>query len=235
MTTSTESSELDDRIVREVREHWDQHGIPILLSQLGNKHGGDIAAKARHEAGGLAAYLRSRLADRIQIVQHSSKPVIVGAIPAGVDQGTIGNFDSLLSRTQSPTLKAAPRYRPAFWAAFRKPLDETKRRYISIRAPLRFVDAAQEERPEGSIEIQREYIVGLEAEPTRVVQQAQAWLASNSDEVEPVQCLADEPSPAANLPAHDLLGRLLLSLDPEDLKRISMPLDIVSKLRRQSL
>ena len=33
----------------------------------------------------------------------------------------------------------------------------------------------------------------------------------------------------------DLLGRLLLTLESDDLKRLSMPLDIVDKLRRQSL
>ena len=39
----------------------------------------------------------------------------------------------------------------------------------------------------------------------------------------------------ARLPSNDLLGRLLLSLEPDELRRISMPLDVVSKLRRQSL
>ena len=235
MVTSTEVSDLDHRIVHEVDQHWSEHGIPLLLSQLGNKVGGEIASKAREEAGGLAAYLRSRLAHRVRVVQHSSQPVVVGAIPADVGQDTVTDFDALLSRTQTGPSKATPRFQPAFWAAFRKPLEETKRRYISIRAPLRFVDAMPDERPEDVIEVQREHIVGPEAETADVVQQAQAWLTSNDNEVNPALYLSEERSATPRLPTDDLLGRLLLSLDPEDLKRVSMPLDIVSKLRQESL
>ena len=235
MTTLTESSELDNRIVHEVQRHWSEHEIPLLLSQLGGKDGGEIARKTRQEAGGLAAYLRSKLADRVRVVQHSSNPVVVGAIPAGIDQDTITDFDALLSRTQSGSGKAVRRFRPAFWAAFRKPLEDTKRRYLSVRAPLRFVDATPDERPDDSIEVQREYIVRPEAETGDVLQQAQAWLTSNENVMESVPYLTEERLRATPFPTDDLLGRLLLSLEPDDLKRVSMPLDIVSKLRRQSL
>ena len=235
MTTSSEIFDLDDRIVHEVDRHWNDHGIPLLLSQLGNRDSGDIARRAREEAGGLAAYLRSRLSDRVRVVQHSSKPVVVGAIPAYVDEDSVTSFDALLSRTQSGSSKAAPRFHPAFWSAFRKPLEETKRRYIGIRAPLHFVDTTPDERPEDVIEVEREHIVGPGAEIADVVRQAQAWLTANKNYVEPALFLSQERSGTAHLPADDLLGRLLLALDPEDLKRISLPLDIVSKLRRKAL
>lgn len=235
MTTSTETSDFDNRIVQEVDRHWSDHGTPLLLSQLGNRDSGDIARKAREEAGGLAAYLRIRLADRVRVVQHSSKPVVVGAIPASVDEDSISSLDALLSRTQSGSSKAAPRFHPALWSAFRKPLEETKRRYIRIRAPVHFVDATPDERPEDVIEVEREHIVGPSAEIADVVRQAQTWLAANENDVEPALFLSQERSGSARLPADDLLGRLLLALDPEDLRRISLPLDIASKLRRKAL
>lgn len=235
MTTSTDVSDLDNRIVQEVDRHWNEHAIPLLLSQLGNKDGGDIARETREEAGGLAAYLRSRLAHRVRIVQHSSKPVVIGAIPADVDQGTVTDFDALLSRTLTGPSKATPRFRPAFRAAFQKTLEETKRRYISMRAPLRFVDATPDERPDDVIEVQREYILDREAEIANVVQQAQAWLNKNANDVDPALYLSEERWATPRFPVDDLLSRLLLALDAEELKRISMPLDIVSKLRRQSL
>ena len=61
MSTSTEvpdpdNQELDSRIVTAVERYWNDHGIPILLSQLGNEDGGDIARRAREQAGGLATY-----------------------------------------------------------------------------------------------------------------------------------------------------------------------------------
>ena len=235
MTVSTESPDLDNRIVDEVHRHWNDRGIPLLLSQLGTRDGGEIARQARQVAGGLAAYVRRRLADRVRVVRHSSKPVLIGAIPADVDQDTISDFDELLSRTQSGPVKATPRFRPAFWAAFRRPLEDTKRRYMSVRDPLRFVDATPDERPDDSIEVQREYIVGPDAETGDVLQQAQAWLTSNENVMESAPYLTKERLRATPFPTDDLLGRLLLSLEPEDLERISMPLDVVGKLRRQSL
>ena len=235
MTTSTEVSELDSRIVHEVEQHWNEHGVPLLLSQLGNRDGGDIARKAREQAGGLGAYLRSRLAEHVRVVQHSSSPVIVGAVPTDVDEDSITGFDALLSRAQTGPSKPIPRFHPVFWAAFRKHLEEGKRRYLRIRAPLRFVDAAPEERPEDVVEVQREHIVGPEATIVDVVQQIQIWLTANEKDVEPALYRSEERSGTARLPADDLLGRLLLALDPEDLKRISLPLDVVSKLRRKSL
>ena len=104
-----------------------------------------------------------------------------------------------------------------------------------MRAPLRFVDAAPDEHPDDVIEVQREYIVDREAEIADVVQQAQAWLSKNENDVDPALYLSEERWATPRLPVDDLLSRLLLALDAEDLKRISMPLDIVSKLRRQSV
>ena len=235
MITSTEASDLDNQILQEVDRHWKEHGIPLLLSQLGTRDGGDIARKAREQAGGLAVYIRSRLRDRVRVVQHSSNPVVVGAVPTDVDEDSITDFDALLSRTQAGSSKATPRFHPAFWAAFRKHLEEDKRRYIGIRAPLRFVDATPDERPEDVVEVPRERIVGPDATIADVVQQANAWLTENESAVERALYLSEERSGIGRLPADDLLGRLLLALDAEDLKRISLPLDIVSKLRRKAL
>ena len=233
MTTSEEPSNLDSRIVELVRQCWDEHRMPLLLSRLGGEYNGDIAREAKVKAGGLGAYLRQRLADRVQVVQHSTRHTVIGAIPADADTGGGGNFDTLLDQARGHAKQTAQRFHPAFWAGFRKPLHEPNRRYMSVQAPVYFRDVPGDNQPEGFTEIQRKYVVGPDADATEVQQEIEAWLAEN--ELEPTSFLMTRPPETAQLPALDLLGRVLLALDPDDLKRLSMPLDIVNKLRRHPL
>ncbi len=231
MNDSAEAlSELDQRIVDSVRQSWEEHQTPLLLSRLGAQNGGEIARMAKQEAFSLAGYLRERLADDVRVIQHSTKPVVVGAIPAEVE-GQPGEFDLWLERTHGQSVGLPPRFHPAFWAAFRVPLDEEKRRYMSIQPPLRFTDAYPEDRPDGDhhLEIEWEYI-NSDTEPSEVQQNVEDWLEANGLEAAPFLA-ANKPSPRGG-PSDDLLGRLISTLDQEDLRRISMPLDIIAKLRR---
>ena len=234
MTTSQQSFDLDSRIVELVREFWEEHRIPLLLSRLGNQENGRIAEMAKKKAGNLRTYLRRELAGKVQVIQHSAKFPVIGAIPAGAEIPENTDFDTLLEKTHRRLeAEATPRYHPAFWAAFRKPLDETSRRYMSVQSPPRFQDASPEDRPDGFVEITREYIVGLDVEEREVHQKIQNWLAANG--LDPKSFLSKSKAIATHLPSDDLLGRLLLALEPDELKRISMPLDVILKLRRQSL
>ena len=207
--------------------------MPLLLSRLGNQDNGRIARLAKQEAGSLGAYLRHRLDTRVRVIHHSSKPTVAGAIPTDVAASVNGDFDMLLERTHSQSPRTIPRYHPAFWTAFRVPLDEFNGRYMSIQTPLQFVDVSPEERPDGFFEIAREYIAGPDVKDKEVQQRAQDWLAASG--LDPAPFLSKSKADVSRLPSDDLLGRLLLALEPDELKQISMPLDIVSKLRRQPL
>ena len=104
---------------------------------------------------------------------------------------------------------------------------------MSVQAPVHFRDVLGDNQPDGLTEIQREYVVGPDAEATEVQQKIEEWLEDNG--LEPTSFLMTRTTETVQLPSHDLLGRLLLALDPDDLKRLSMPLDIVNKLRRHPL
>lgn len=235
MAIPPQSSSLDDRIVDLVGKCWEEHRIPLLLSRLGGEDGGEIGRQARQEASSLGAYLRRHLVARVRVIHHSAMPTVAGAIPADVAAGANGDLDRLLERAREhgQSSGTGPRFQPAFWAAFRVPLGEFKKRYMSIQAPLRFVDVSSEEPPDGFLEVAREYIVGPDVEAKEVQQRAQDWLAANGLDQEPF--LSKSKADVARLPSDDLLGRLLLALEPDELKRISMPLDVVRKLRRQPL
>lgn len=230
MTDARQLSDLDDRIVDLVIRCWNEHRMPLLLSRLGDRENGDIAKETKQRAGSLSAYLSQELADRIRVIQHSAKPPLIGAIPADAVT-TNDDVDVLLDQTCNQSTKTMPRFHPAFRAAFRKPLDEAKRRYMNVQAPVHFRDVNPKDRPDGFIEIERAYIVGPDAETAEVQQRMRDWLDTNG--IEPMLFFRTSQPAARYSPSNDLLDRLLLALNADDLKRISMPLDIVSKLRGQ--
>lgn len=219
------SDELDRRIVDLVRQHWSDEQTPLLLSRLGGYD--DIGAYARSVASGLEAYLRHRLADRVTVIRHSANPTVVAAVPAGA--AGEHDFDSLLEKPVSSSPDTSqPRFVPALWAAFRRPLDEGKERYVSVKRPIRFVDVAPGEHPENRVVIPRECI----SDAPGVVERITQWLEVNELDSRP---FLFEELAGERLPSNDVLGRFLLALDPGDMTRISIPLDIVNKLRREPL
>ena len=75
-----------------------------------------------------------------------------------------GGADTVLEKTQNKTANTVLRFHPAFWAAFRKPLDKSKSRFMSDHVPVRFMDSASLQTPHGFVEVEREYIVGPDAD-----------------------------------------------------------------------
>lgn len=232
-----EPHELNERIVELVEQHWDDQQMPLLLSRLGGRDRGEIARLARQQSNSLGAYLRQELADRLQVIQHSERPVLIGVLP--LDAEAESDVDGWLENAQGKSGSGAPRYHPAFWAAFRKPLDEMKSRFISIAPPIRFQDTFPEDGPEGFVEVGREYIADSEMDAAEVLENAQDWLEENN--LQPAAFLAassgDDRRERRGAAAHsgdNLLDRLIDALDQNELKRVSMPLDVVVKLRRQS-
>ena len=103
---------------------------------------------------------------------------------------------------------------------------------MNIQPPLYFRDESPEVHPTGFVEIERDYIADSDADDATVQQKINDWLAEK--EIDPSIFGRDTNKKSACLPADDLLGRLLFALEPEELKRMSIPLDIVKKLRSQS-
>ena len=232
MTDESQLGDVADQIVNLVQQFWEDHERPLLLSQLGAYNNGQFAQHAKEVAGSLGTYLRHQLSDRVQVLQHSTKPTIIGAIPAG-EHIPVDNPDELLNRTQTQSEKPSLRFRPAFWAAFRKPLGHSLRRYMNTQPPLHFRDEDADIQPSGFVEIERRYIVDTDADDAAAQRKIEDWLAENG--IDATVFLSDSSGKTTHLPSNDLLGRLLFALEPDELRRMSIPLDIVKKLRGQSL
>ena len=232
MINTSQEPGIDRQIVEIVRAHWKESRTPLLLSQIGSRISREDAASIRSEYQNLAAYLREALAADVQILQSDKNPTIIAAAPA--EEEFSGDVDAMLSLTQRRRPEtSSPRFHPAFWAAFIKELDPQERRYVSKGPPPRFRDLPAETKPSGAIEVAREYIVGTDDDVDALHGSIGKWLGENN--LDENDFLANIASQHKELPSDDLLGRLVTALTPEELKRLSMPLDIVGKLRRQSV
>ena len=225
--------DIDKRIVELVQQCWREHQVPLLLSRLGTQEDGQIAEVARQQAGGLADYLRAELSDHVRVIKHSRKSMVVGAIPSHVATDIGGNFDPMLEKTYSSSESPFLYFRPAFWTAFRKPLSGDDRRYVSLKEPIHFSDTPSTEQPEEYAEIQRPYIMDFDADTSEVLGSLKKWVADN--DLDLALFASTRKTEGGRLPSNNLLDRLLSALNPDDLKRLSLPLDVVDKLRREQL
>lgn len=232
MTDSLQIEDIDSRITDLVERHWQEHQTPLLLSRLGNEDSGEIARLARAQDGGLGNYVRHRLADRVRVIQHSVNPAITGIVPASMAPEMVEEINALLEKTRRGSSAETPRFHPAFWAAFRKPLDESNRRYMSIEGPIRFQESSEESQPNGFLEVPRTHISDSAMDDDQTLQNAENWLTDNNLRKD-IYLINTESKSDSSHP-RNLLDRLLFSLEPKELGRISMPLDIILKLRNQT-
>lgn len=230
---ATEHGEQDDsafaaRVIKLVTQWWRDNSAPMLLSQLGKEDGGKIAQGARARAGSLKAYLREQLEQDLRVLEPSFDPLRSGAVPARVAEDGL-DVDELFERL-SKRAPSGQRFQPAFWAAFRKPLEERMRRFVSTDAPIRFRDL-DGECPEGFVEIGKDCIADGAMDDTEVVARVRKWLRDHElPEGAYLQSLG--PHKARREP-RDLLDRVLDALDPTQRQRITMPLDVVHRLRQE--
>lgn len=224
MVASQELSDIDRQIVDRVSERWKENKTPLLLSELGSMENGIIGRHAKEKAPNLKGYLENYLAEFIQVVSHPDKAGVVGVIPAEMKDFSIDAFAKGVNRKI---------FHSPFWAAFRRPLDTPKRRYLSLEPPNYFQDTELEEAPDGFIEIEPRYIADADTETIEITKHIEGWIKLNN--LDESQFLSAHKKKDSSLPQDSLLDRFLLALDVEDLKRVSMPLDIIRKLRRKAI
>ena len=228
MSEGSESGrELENRMVEVVEKYWQEHNKPLLLSQLGN---GDVGRQATAEAGGLARFIETRLHDRVRLIQHEDARQLIGAIPCTVDLGS-GSESELLERSRTVAEGSDQRFASAFWAAFRKRLAIGYGRWVRSERPVRFEDVRDGfEAAEGFVEVDRSYIVDPDAGTDAVIAKINAWSEDKGVQLDAFLRTRERESGSGS---DSLLGQLLDSLDLDEMKRVTMPLDVVDKLRRR--
>ena len=230
--------DLNTVIERAVLSAW-ENKHPILLSKLGEEDNKRVGKMAKEKSGGLAKYLNDYLNNKIIVIRHSKKPAEIGAVPRNSETQNITDFDAILdgvsSSEQTKTIRL--RFRPSFWAAFRKQLEPNKYRGMEAEGFNNFNDyAEQTDIPEGMLEIQREYIArDNSVSDDQVYQNIIKWAEMNNVILENFSIIGQKRLINENQLNASILDRLFCTLDPSDLKRIKMPLDIILKLSQSRL
>lgn len=228
------TQQLIDEAVERVDVFWRDHQVPMLLSALGNMEHGRFSREAKRHGHGLRQFLEALAGERVLVVAHSTKPTVVGAVPRNEETAGIQDWNLLLDSTG--TKSSQRRLHPALWAAFRKPIGDAMDRYIQADESVRYTDVAQGDEIRGGILVDRRFIVGFDVSPEVVYENAMAWLDENQLDVSNFEFSPEPRSKTSpTLPSNDLLGRLILSLDTQDLQKISIPMEVVAKLRRQAV
>jgi hypothetical protein len=211
-------------IVSLVQTHYDSTRRAMLLSRLGQalqKEGFNVGR------GRLAGFLHSELAGHIRLIPRPNDPKVLAALPAGLDETAVAASTAPAPLSGEAT---APRYVPSFWAAFTKPLAQGATRVVEFDPP-RFHDQPSAIVPAGSLTVPREQVFVREATETpadhrlRVQAAVKQWLNTNGVSLELV---LDRPR---RHQSHSLLDQLIAALSPEQRQRLSLPLDIVERLK----
>jgi len=167
----------------------------------------------------------------VKIEAHSKIGAMVGAVPKNADTESILNFDDYFQITDT---KRTDRFDPAFWAAFRKSPNGNLRRFLFTDLPISFEEISPEEViPPQSIEIPRLYIANDANSDDVVINNIHEWAKKLDFDLKIAMAIPSKSDSRFKDPIGsegNLLGQIFRNLEPEELSRISIPLDIAKKL-----
>ena len=234
-----ELKDLKDVIISSVEEAWSRDE-PVLLSDIGQLNNGVVGEEAKSISGRLTTFIQTHLADDLILVRHSMNKPLIGVVPKNEQTVAINNFDSYLEKRKSSSIvnRSGPRLIPGFWAAFRKVLDHSQRRYIDVSGEIRFINVSIDEAPPTSmLEIERKYIAEDQAETDqKIYAKIVNWCAANSFSLSKFERKASDELRSAIRPRSagrsTLLDGILDTLEERDLERIVVPMDVVKKLAK---
>ncbi len=232
-----------EALATECRKHWDRtgkvfllSGVPGVLRVAGYQHDNILQGRK------LKDVLIQEGAGAGKLVQNEADPLMWGLAPtdATLEPPYSEYFPPRLERpaTSLPDI----RFKPAFWKAFAAPLEEGSRRYLLSSPWPRFQDLPEGvEAPDGSVEIEREYTANAslgsslqEAKPTltRVWEWLKEHGASPTEYAigKRAQVPGAQKFRDATRAEESALHELIAMLTPSELHRVSLPLDIISRL-----
>ena len=235
--TTMSAEEINTLILKQTSAAWER-GEPLLLSELGSLHDGEVANVTKKLEGRLSTYISRHLSDNVLLIQHSKTPPIIGVVPRNESTDKIDNFDAILEKKQSTFRNVGhqPRLHLSFWAAFRKLLEPELNRFIAIDGRIKFYNLDETtDPPSDSIKIEREYIAASDDEKdSEIFSKIVRWCNAHDLDIGTFQkelpAASQTMSRRYNSASGSTLDRLLDILDDSELRRMVIPLDVVKKL-----
>lgn len=224
-----ETLKLKQSVLHSIESHWSEHKTPILLAQLGFMDNGEISNQlSKLELGlNLKQFIETYLDEVATIQRDTMNKAIIGVMPTKALEKHPSAFDLLFKTIKDnkiTELKKPRKFSQFIWIAFRKELKNGYSRYVSLEPDGEFYDiklgAAV---PAQTIEICNDELSSEKEKAVATAHKIENWAKKNDLELESL-LLNETTQPSS------LLSTILDVLSDADLKRISIPLDIIKKL-----
>jgi hypothetical protein len=223
---------LKARILEAVEERWKAQQTPHLLSQLGKELG--LELRAVMPGRKLKEIIEQDFKGTFRLEFDPTKLWYVVPVDAPPT-------DKLAMLTG--TRPDVPKFQLPIWAAFRKSLSGGTRRFVARDDKgFHFMDIREgSPLPEAVFEVPEHAVCPPEMSSAEVAKRIRAFIVSS--DLPLTDFLAKQtgvgesgqivPLPGAERSQGSLLDALFAALAPADLRRISLPLDLVAKLRNR--
>lgn len=231
--TTIPTLSLQEFVRQRVREHWEAKREAILLARLGQAA---IAAgiSLREELGErkLADFLRRELAGEVEVEPCPNSPKHLQVRPSGqspsVAQGVDGGGADQLGA----------RLHRALWLAFSRPIPPGYLRRLQVEPFVRFWDLQPPlAEVAGRLPIGHDYIapsadqLAPRLRDDVILENIRRWMRDNALDISKFESRwtsvhASKPGITTQNP----LMQLIAALDEGELKRVTLPLDVIAKL-----
>jgi len=221
---------LTNFIVEQTNELY-KSGYALLLSSLGEHLREDEKYQSILSEAKLSEIISDNLSTKVQVISRPGKENIKALVPR---HASLPND----LETLFPKQNKCVRYHPAIWKAFSRPLEDGFVRTIAFTPQIRFEDVSSSsirEKSSRKIVEQSDIVNQNETEKTKrdriIASKITDWIGRNNVDESSVQVIpaSDTREPQGYLRGN-LFFQLTSNLTESELKRISIPLDIVVKL-----
>ncbi len=215
---------------------WEKHGTVLILSQVPHvleSAGFDVKELLAGQK--LRPFLQAKSEGHFQVIPNERNRTLWGLAPLSAELSA--PFERYFPQADSAR---APRFASSMWRAFTISVAPGKRRWVFDEPSIHFLDLdAEEPQPDSGIEVERRFIVeateGGEVETATIIQSIAKWGIENSIDTTRFAIgrkkLPSAKPAASNFQTQNALDQLIAILLPAELSRISLPLDVVARLK----
>jgi hypothetical protein len=226
-------------IINAANETWQSYGVALMLARLGQdlaRNGINLKTALNGEK--LATFIERELKGNVKILSLPSDILVKGVVPdsASLTEDLAAYFMKPDVKPNSQLEKSIT-FDPNIWKAFSKAIPPNFIRSISLEPEIQFKDTVIAIEDTLALIISAEYIVSDSVLPKhdrteKIYKNIVKWTQSNDIDINLVKARRVEKWGEVKH-IDSLLSMLLNSLDNDDLQRISIPLDIISKLHNK--
>jgi hypothetical protein len=231
------TSKIQDRIRDLARTRWESGRAPVALADLGAQLAKEFQRDELQKeflGGKLKNYIEYNLGHELRIVQHPGNPIVWGVVPKNVTESA----EVIFSRpapdrgriTDAETGERLPyiRYDYELWKAFTTTI--TGDRYIGLGERVLVADLPKgSNAPENSFRVEAQDVVDSREGYPIVSRNIESWAERNKVDISRFKTTSGRATKKT------LLDFVIESLAEEELKQLSLPMNVIKILNSKRI